>query len=208
MTLFGPERFSLHPNRQKVFGWLGCDRDIPCRRAFERAWEPAAAALMECVRPQAAVARGVGGAMTVFLTLGTMVGERITAHFRRQEYVAGSLMNTMSDELLFQMDGQAAALVSAMLRAERVYASARLEPGIDLTADAQRRALLPVQKAIPFAKISDTGVIYPTKSMMYVITVSDQPCRMDTLHDCASCGQRDCVYRETPVQSDHFVTTR
>ena len=197
MTVFGPERFSLRPNKEKVFGWLGCDRDISCRRAFMRAWKPAVAALSECVAPQAAVARGEDGTLTVFLTLGPEVGERITALFRQREYVTGSLLNTMSDELLFQMDGQAAALVSAMLRAERVYASARLEPGIDLTAEAQRRKLQPVQKAIPFARISDTGVIYPTKSMMYVITVSNQPCRMDTLHDCASCGQVNCVYRES-----------
>ena len=208
MTLFGPERFSLIPNREKVFGWLGCDRESPCRVAFERAWASAAAALSECVAPQAAFAREAGGALTVFLTLGPHVEARMTALFRNREYVTGSLMNTMSDELLFQMDGQAAALVSAMLRSERVYAAARLEPGIDLTTEVQRQKLTPIRKALPFARISESGVIYPTKSMMYVITVSDEFCHLETLHDCASCGQVNCIYREVPIQSNHRIIIR
>ena len=201
IAVFGPERFSLRPNQERVFRWLGCDGDIPCRQAFERAWGAATAALAECAQPQAATSRGEDGAITVFLTLGHGPEQRMAALFRRDEYVAGSLLNTLSDEMLFQMDQQAASLVSGMLRAEHVYAHSRLEPGVGLAADAQRERLLPIQGALPFARISGTGILYPTKSMMYVITVSEQPCQLDMLHDCATCGQINCIYRDSPPKS-------
>ena len=203
-TVFGPESFTLVPNRERVFGWLGCDRDIPCRRAFERAWPLAAAALEECLYPQAATARGDDGALTVFLTLGPRPEARMTALFGSEAYVVGGLMNTMCDELLFQMDQQAASLISAMLRSKRAYAGSRLEPGINLTAEAQREKLAPIQKALPFARISETGILYPSKSMMYVVTVSDQPCRLEALHDCSACGQKNCLYRQSrPAVPEH-----
>ncbi len=199
LTVFGPERFALLPNRDKVFAWLGCDGDIPCRQAFERAWPMAAAALSACMRPQAAVARHPDGTLTVFLTLSPEPESRMSELFRRGEYVLGSLLNTMSDEVLFQMNQQASALLSGMLREERFYAHSRLEPCVDLPAAVQREKLLPIQSALPFARISETGILFPTKSMMYVITVSDEPCHMDALHDCAACGQANCPYREGPA---------
>ena len=199
MTVFGPERFPLLPNREKVFAWLGCDRDLPCRRAFERAWPTACGLLAWCMRPQAAIARHCDGSLTVFLTLGPEPEAQASALFARQDYVTGSLLNTMSDEVLFQMNQRVAALVSEMLRSQRVYAHARLEPGVDLTTEVQRDKLAAIRSAIPFARISETGVLFPSKSMMYVITVSDEPCMLDTLHDCAACSQTDCPYREAPA---------
>ena len=196
VALFGPDRFSLLSDRERVFRWLGCDRNLPCWQAFDRAWPMASAALKACARPQAAAARGDDDTLTVFLTLGPEPEARMSALFEAREYVAGSLLNTMSDELLFQMDQQAAALVSGLLLSEHVYARSRLEPNVDLTTDVQRKKLLPIQRALPFARISETGVLYPSKSMMYVITVSDQPCHLDMLHDCAACSQKDCLYRE------------
>ena len=202
MTVFGPERFSLIPDRNQVFGWLGCGRDIPCRQAFERSWEPAAACLAECMVPQAVIARQEDGTLTVFLTLGPEPEERMSALFQRREYVTGSLLNTMSDALLFQMDRQAALLIGGMLRAERLYIASRMEPGTDLTADLQREKLLPFRELLPFVRISETGVLFPTKSMMYVLTVSDEPCRLEALHDCSVCSQKNCPYRDSDAPVD------
>lgn len=198
IVVFGPERFSLRPDREKVFGWLGLDRNLPCREAFERAWPAAEAALAASAQPQAATARGADGTLTVFLTLGPQPEARMTAFNRDREYVAGSLLNTMSDELLFRMNRQAASLIGAMLRPEQLYAHSRLEPGVALTASVQREKLRPIQRVLPFARISETGVLYPTKSMMYVIVLSDEPCHMHALHDCAACDQKDCAYRDAP----------
>ena len=196
MTVFGPGHFTLIPNREKVFAWLGIDREIPCRQAFERAWPAASATLAASIHPQAAAVQSPDGTLTAFLTLGPGPEERMTALFRKREYVTGSLLNTMSDELLFQMDQQLASLLSGVLRPQGLYAGTRLEPGARFTADLQREKLSAIEKAFPFARISETGILYPTKSMMYVIALSDQPCRLQTLHDCAGCVQKDCPYRD------------
>ena len=75
------------------------------------------------------------------------------------------------------------------------YIAARLEPGVEYPVSCQRRLFEPLQPALPFARISETGVLYPAKSMMYCVKLSAQAGGAESLHDCARCSQTDCPYR-------------
>ncbi len=196
IRIFGPEHFPVLPDREEVFRWLGCGGEEPCRGAFEAQWTEAVDCLKECARPLAAALRCGESTLTVFLTLGPGPEDRMSELFRREEYVRGSLLNTLSDEMLFQMDALSGPLLAEMLRREGLWAGSRMEPGVELTLSEQRRRMPPVQRAVPFAGLSDTGVLYPTKSMMYVVRLSREPCAQGLLHDCARCAQKSCPYRK------------
>lgn len=193
--MFGPERFALRPDRGEVFAWLQCGEALPCRAAFEAEWGAATAALRESMLPCAAVWRE-GALMTVFVTLGAAAEERITALFREEAYVRGSLLNTMCDEMLFQMDEQMAALLQEMLAGEGLYIEKRLEPQVDLSPAELIGRFAPLRSALPFARVSEAGTLSPTKSMMYCLTLSGHRCEQHALHDCARCRQKDCLYRD------------
>ena len=197
VTVFGPERFALAPDADEVFAWLGCAPELPCYETFRAAWPQAAALAKQVAEPRAALCRE-GAAMTVFLTLGEAAERQADALFARREYVLASLLNTVLDELLFHMDRQAAAILGEEAARDGLYIAARLEPSLDYPLAEQRRLFAPIQRALPFARVSDTGVLHPAKSMMYRVTLSEHPCSASSLHDCSRCSQPDCPYRSAP----------
>ena len=202
ITVYGPESFSLRPDREQAFAWLSCAEGLPCYDAFARSWPEAAALSADLTDPRAAVCREAADDLTVFLTLGPAAERRIDALFARQEYVLASLLNTVCDQLLFQLDRSAAALLGAEAARDGRYIAARLEPGVDYPVSAQRRLFEPLWAALPFVRISQSGVLCPAKSMMYRVRLSAQPCGAETLHDCARCSQTDCPYRSAPMHSN------
>lgn len=195
LTVLSAERFALQPDRDEVFGWLQCNAQAACHAAFAADWEPAVRLLRENMAPCAAIAREGGDSLTVFLTLGAAVERRIDLLFSRGEYVLGSLLNTLCDEMLFQMDAQAAEMLRALLAAEHLHMADRQEPVLDFSAAEQRRRFAPMQALFPAVRISEHGTISPAKSMMYGVTLSREACGVTSLHDCARCSQLNCPYR-------------
>lgn len=195
VALFGPEHFSLRPDAPEVYGWLGCGENMPCHGAYREAWPEAAALLREHMRPQAALAEH-GELLTVFMTLGIAPETQVDALFARQEYVLASLLNTLCDQMLFQMNHQFSALLQEKLNAEHRYMAERLEPGIDFSPEVQRQRFAPLQSAFPDVKISASGMLTPAKSMMYCVALSFHACDQTKLHDCSKCSQKDCIYRK------------
>lgn len=195
VTVFGSEHFTLHPDAPEVFGWLGCAENMPCFAAFSGAWTEAEHLLRESIHPQAALAEH-GDLVTVFLTLGSACENCVDTLFQQQKYVLASLLNTLCDEMLFQMNHQFSDLLRQRLQAEHRYMAARLEPGVDFPPDIQRQRFLPLQTIFPDVKISDTGILTPAKSMMYCVTLTQHECDITNLHDCSKCSQKDCIYRK------------
>ena len=195
ITVYGPQRFDLRPDREQAFAWLSCVESLPCYDIFARNWPDAAALSADLAEPRVAFCREAPDALTVFLTLGPAAERRIDALFARQEYVLASLLNTVCDQLLFQLDRHAAALLGGEAARGGLHIAARLEPGVEYPVSRQRRLFEPLQPALPFARISETGVLYPAKSMMYCVKLSAQAGGAESLHDCARCSQTDCPYR-------------
>ena len=202
LTVFGADRFDLLPDRVEAFAWLACGEGLPCRDVFEAEWQAATELLRKTAAPQAAILREDAAAMSVFITLGPGAERRAADLFRRERYVLGSLMNTLCDQTLFQMDRQLSPLLQELLAAEGLFIATRLEPRVDLSPAEQRRRFSPLKEALPFARVSRRGALYPAKSMMYCLTLTAEPCGQRLLHDCARCGQTDCPYRDAAVKSD------
>lgn len=196
LMLFGAEAFDLRPDRQEVFGWLRCEAELPCYDAFLSAWPKAVSVLREHARPRAGLCLAGEEAMTVFLTLGTAVEKQVDVLFQQGEYVLASLLNTLCDEILFQCNHQLSSRLQELLAAEHRFFAARLEPGVDYAPDLQRRFFEPLRAVFPEARISETGVLSPAKSMMYRVVLSRQDCGEHALHDCSKCSQKDCPYRK------------
>ena len=195
MMIFGPDRFLLEPSREEVFSWLMCTEELPCYRAFDTEWEAAVALLHACISPYAAFVRESENSMTVFITLGPQAEAEITRLFEAQHYVAASLLNTLCDEMLFQMDRQAAAIMEDVLAPEGLHIAARMEPVVDLAPDDLSRLSRPLLDAFPDVRVTRQGMLFPTKSMMYCVSLSSTACDNEALHDCSRCSQTNCLYR-------------
>lgn len=195
VSVFGAEHFNLHPDAPEVFGWLGCGEHLPCRAAYQAAWPEAVALLQADMRPRAALAEH-DDLLTVFLTLGDAPENRVNILFQRHEYVLASLLNTLCDEMLFQMNAQFSDLLHQRLTAEHRYMAERQEPGVDFSPETQRQRFASLKPCFPDVKISDTGILTPAKSMMYCVTLTQHECELTHLHDCSKCSQKDCIYRK------------
>lgn len=198
ITVFGTEDFTLTPDRDEVFGWMRCSADLPCFDIFCGAWDQAVSLLAEHAQPRAALCRDGKEQLTVFLTLGKAAEDCVETLFQRREYVLASLLNTLCDQALFQMNHQLSARLQVLLAVEHRYMASRQEPGIDYAPAEQRQRFEPLRQALPGADISQSGVLSPAKSMMYGVTLSSRFCGETVLHDCTRCSQRDCPYRKSP----------
>ncbi len=192
--IYDAGRFNLNPERNEVFSWLQCTTE-PCRTAFEAEWKPALRLLRKTMTPCGISVRNAPRTLTVFLTLGKDPEEQVTALFRQERYVLGSLLNTLCDEMLFQMDRQMAGFLQRELLSEHLYMAERLEPRVHLSAETLQADFHLLHPSVPFAGITEHGVLFPAKSMMYRIVLSGKPCTVSTLHDCTRCDQPDCLYR-------------
>ena len=195
VTIFSSEQFHLQPDAREVFGWLGCTDQTPCSAIFRAGWEEAVRLLGKSLQPRAVLYRE-GLEATVFLTLGPEAESCVTGLFQRQEFILGSLLNTLCDEMLFQMDSQVSAMMQRLLAAEEVYVDARFEPGNGFPPHKQQQCFAPMREALPYAFISERGNLFPAKSMMYHVTLSRQLCVFTALHDCSRCSQVGCLYRK------------
>ena len=195
ITVYSREHFPLQPDQTEVFRWLQCGGELPCRPAYESAWDRAVLLLRQTAAPQAAVLWEEERRLTILLTLGSQAESMASRLFQRQEYITGSLLNVLCDELLFQMDHRASELLQRDLAKEGLSMTERAEPGLGLSIEDQRRSLIQMERVLPDVRISEHGMISPAKSMMYRMTLSRQGCGNVLLHDCANCPQKDCMYR-------------
>ena len=195
LTVFGPERFTLKPNRNEVFKWLQCDEQLPCYCTYTAAWDESVSLLQASIAPRAALVRAEDGAVSMFMTLGPEAETQITQLFCQERYVIASLLNTLCDEMLFQMDRQAGALLEEAFMSEGLHIATLMEPMLDLAPDDMLRRIQPMLRAFPFVRVSRQGTLFPTKSMMYSITLTHEDCRKHSLHDCSKCSQVNCLYR-------------
>ena len=194
ITVYSGEHFPIQPDKEEVFRWLQCGEELPCRAAYESAWDQAVLLLRQTAAPQAAVLREEDR-LSILLTLGSQAETLASRLFQQQEYITGSLLNVLCDELLFQMDHRADLLLQSDLAGERLSMAERAEPGAGLSVAEQRRCLSQLEHVIPDVHISEHGIISPAKSMMYRVTLSRQGCGSVLLHDCANCPQKECLYR-------------
>ena len=195
VTVYGPEHFAPRPDAPEAFGWLGCGEDTPCHAVFREAWPEAVRLLRADAGPRAATAEH-GDLLTVFLTLGPEPEKRVDSLFERQAYVLASLLNTLCDQMLFQMNHTFSEMLRRELNAEGRYMADRLEPGAGFRPEAQRLRFAPLREAFPEARISGSGILTPAKSMMYCVRISGHVCDQTMLHDCSKCSQKNCLYRK------------
>ena len=189
--------FQDMPSRDTVLGWLGCAPDAPCHAVFSGAYDTAVSRLRNCMQPCAVLVRGDPRSLTVFLSLGPEPEKTTGALFAAGEYILGSVMDTLCDGTLFQMDRTIAGILEKKLEDEHRYLSAREDPGESFPLSEQVQAIQSVRTVLPYVSISGHGILTPVKSMLIRVRLSETPCAISSLHDCSMCTQEGCVYRDT-----------
>ena len=195
LTIFGPERIKLQPDRNEVFKWLQCGEHLPCYGIFSASWDEAVSRLSDCISPHIAVLRSTYESATILITLGPDAEACVTRLFEQQRYVTASLLNTLCDEMLFQMDRQAVSLLAETLSPDGLHAASLQEPLVDLAPEELLSHLQLLRSRFPYLRISPHGTLFPTKSMMYRVALTREGCGQASLHDCSRCNQTSCLYR-------------
>ena len=195
ISLYTGERFAPRPEKEEIYGWLGLKHSLPAFSAFEAAWEEArmlfeAAADISCCihieKKQAA---------TVFFTLGEKVEREAEAAFSRGDYVMGTLINGIADQAVFQLDAQTGRLLRETIAGSMLYADRRMESPFDYPAVEHVRLLQPMLRAMPDVRVLCSGLFSPSKSMMYRVTLTEEPGSNLPVHDCSRCSRDKCPYR-------------
>lgn len=195
ITVLDQKVFEPRPDREEVFSWLRCGEGLPCREAYEAAWEEAAEMLRREADPRAVILRERPDRITLLITLGRGPEERVSALFREGRYVEGELLNVLCDEMLFQMDDRTENVLRSLLAREGMSMARRAEPGYGLDAAEQEHFFERIGSTIPEAHLTEHGALSPAKSMMYGVELSREECHT-ALHDCSRCPKTDCLYRK------------
>ena len=193
MMVLEKEAFHLEPNREEVYQWLRLQPQLPVWKAFDREWERALALFGQKVWFRGfAWLRGESEA-AVFLTLGGEVDRAVEQAFAQGQYVLASLLNTLADQSLFQMDMQAGRLLEERWSLQGKYIGARTEAPMDYPLERQRALL--AEKNLPGVTVYESGLFQPTKSLLYCLAITNQPVQGQSTHDCSRCEKTNCPYR-------------
>lgn|GEM_PF-3523115 len=195
-TILTKECFRLVPDRDEAFLWLDCSSSIPCRSAFESQWDTAIRILERTSDPNAVIIRGEEKGLSVFVSVGPEAEKAVDSLFSQGEYILASLVNTLCDQRLFQIDHLTASYLTDSLKKEHLYLAERKDPAQEELPQEAVKQLAVIKGILPWAGITESGILMPTKSMFYRIGLSRQACSTDTLHDCSACPQTDCLYRD------------
>lgn len=194
MIVFQAGDFSLPLVKAELYRWIGAAPDLPAFDAYEAAWADAAARFRAVCAPRCCALADEGDVLTVFLTLGSGPEEAAEQAAAGRRYVAASLLNTMADQALFQMDMQAGRLLEQRLGREGWYIDRRMEAPLDYPIARQRALLAPIACAAG-AEALPTGLFKPVKSMMYRLSLTRTPSKGQATHDCSRCEKAGCPYR-------------
>ena len=195
ISLFSGGGFAPRPEKEEIYGWLGLSRALPAFAAFEAAWDEAAALFEVFADISCCIHIEKRQAATVFFTLGERAEREVEAAFSRGDYVTGTLINSMADQAVFRSDALTGRMLRDALAESMLYADRRMEAPFDYPAAEHVRLFQPMLRAMPAVRVLRSGLFSPCKSMMYRVTLTEEPGNNLPEHDCSRCAQADCPYR-------------
>ncbi len=195
---------NILPDKDRVLKAMGCRENNFFYESVSDEYD----ALFEHIKASLSVKRTIfieGGRMYVTLTAGAKISSLSEELFAKGEGLAGLIVNSCADDVLFAADEQTALRVKYICAELGMGVKRRLEAPADMPVSQQAVIL---DKA-PIDGVSVTGafMLSPAKSMGYELILSDDKNVFRAQHDCASCPNMNCPMRSDVTAKDFEIVS-
>ncbi len=197
------------PEYEQVRQVLG-DRNPGAADAWYPCYKRQLGRLRAQVQPVAYVARvtadetlaGYGipagcGLLAVVLTLGSAGADEVRRLCTRGEHLDALVSDALQSAWLFAADRKLQERLRVWCKEQQLGIGARLEPFAQLPGEAQRWICERFFGETDFGVcLTAGGMLYPEKSMCYLLRLDQDCSRFAAGHDCAACSKTDCGIRQ------------
>lgn len=141
----------------------------------------------------------------VMLTAGEGISRLSSELFSAGEGLAGLIVNNAADDVIFRADKETSEYIKYICAEKGKGISKRREAPGDMPLEEQAEIL---EKApVDGVGITEKYMITPSKSMGYVLELTDDKEVFKAQHDCSKCPKKDCP-RRSSVKTDGFEIIR
>lgn len=122
----------------------------------------------------------------------------------RGDFLEGYLLNDLSNEILFNASNQMNREIDARLRAAGCHLSCRYSPGegaLELRHQATLLARFRGEAVLGHIALTDTYMLTPEKSMLYLYGADPSLPWIPVEHDCSRCQNVTCIFRTAGVSA-------
>ncbi|MGN0162829.1 MAG: hypothetical protein ACI4EA_04500, partial [Candidatus Ornithomonoglobus sp.] len=141
----------------------------------------------------------------ITLTAGSEISRLSEELFAKGEGLAGLIVNSCADDVLFAADDMTAVRVKYICAEIGKGIKARREAPSDIPISQQ--AVILDKAPLQGVSITEGFMLSPAKSMGYELILSDDEKIFRAQHDCASCPNKTCPMRSTAPDKDFEIVS-
>ena len=195
-------RFELRkPDINRVLNSIDCYPDSPVYEYVKNEYTITEKTCADLISPQAEIVFD-DSFCYVLMSIGQKISDYSTELFKSNNSMSGLIANAIADEYLFMLDSAVTEYIKAECKHRNIGIRERNE-----NADLQ---LLTAKCSSEYVSLNDNSVLYPAKSLGYILTLCSDEKTFNGEHDCSKCSFTACPRRSTPyekleVLSSHTV---
>jgi len=124
--------------------------------------------------------------------------DTITELLNGGDYLEGYILNDMISEILFNASDQMNRAIAEELALAGRRLTRRFSPGeggMELSWQAALLACFREDHALDYIRLTDTFMLVPEKSMLYLFGADEKNPQLSVEHDCSVCPNVDCFFR-------------
>lgn len=147
---------------------------------------------------------GLSHLVCSMVTLGPGISERCTAYFMEKEYLKGLMIDSIADQVLFDLSNDFYQIIREDICKRRGFElTVRFAPDDQLIPIHFQKEILEIVDGRSQMAVNITeGYMYnPIKTLGYVYGADREICTAEIDHDCRLCSNIDCEFRKTERRS-------
>ena len=200
--------FEIELNKKEVLRSMQCYEDSPLYEELAEEYEKWIPKVHASIEACALVSFGtipketaLGGnyatkdAFFVLLTVGNQVSRLYEEEFRKEDYLAGLLIDTIADCYLFKMEKALEPYIRQQCRKRNVGIAKRVDAPNDIPFGFQKVVYDKTDAVNEEIKINESYMLEPLKSMTYALILSENQNEFHAEHDCRNCSAKECKMR-------------
>lgn len=203
----------LRLERDIVFDRMHIHRHLPNYKAFLQAYDELSEEIPKLVSPrgiyvmkpsagQRPMHKGlceVSRFVYVMVTLGGEISARCTAYFKEKDYLKGLMIDSLADQLLFNLSDDFYPIIKKDIYENQGYAlTVRYQPDDHIIPMENQKLILEESdgRALLGVDITEGFMYNPVKTMGYVYGADKNIKIAEKDHDCTLCTNLTCSFRQ------------
>ncbi|MDF2513644.1 MAG: hypothetical protein K0S04_3510 [Herbinix sp.] len=198
--------FDIKINPKTVFQLMDCHTDSPIYEELLEEYQRMEPEVLGCVHPVAYLKFGTytrekeSQALYVLTSIGDEVNELSERYFEQGDYLLGMLVNSMSDDYMFQLEAKVHERIKEECTLRGLGIAEKLEAPVHIPMKEQERILEEI-KAVEAISIGLTqGYMFTTvKTLGHILILDEGGSVSHDGHNCDECDRTDCKLRKGKI---------